>query len=533
VQAKFVEALTDVAWAEAEGVYGASADYGIQTLFQSLGVVTAFIQNLFAQQIIVPDGGRIRYETGAGVQKRCVQLADEKIDWLDTPDTTPASAEKLIASIYRMEAGGPIVLGGPMFVEIAPSWGTYGETTLNVSITVTTPRSILDYKLNARTSYAYDPAGGSSRNIYERVINADGTLIAEALIVPYTEHPAKPYYISRRNGELYLLYMSYSDVYIRKFDYSSDTWGGGTKIATAKLLSELVAVGVEDKNEVVHILITDSITGVPTSYTLNTSDYTMTKNYEIGVVRGMRFAVDTDIAGNIFFLYGEYGSYKMNLLSINQSSYTLLTSFSPASGAYFDIAISRKNIIYVTYRSSSQNISAIEYSTNGTIVKDDYVAFSKYYIGESTVSRDVGGNLRFSYVGFDSGDVNKLRTSIILFYARVGAGIIESGGTGAQGDAHWEKFSNGYAKIWGRAWISTSNESLPNRTCNITLPINLVADTWTLEASPTGPTVDMATIASWPDVGSKTAGYVYLYHINGVAVSGYRYINWHAEGRYE
>lgn len=50
LQAKFVEALTDVAWAEAGG-YGVAADYGIQTLFQSLGVVTAFIQNLFAQEI--------------------------------------------------------------------------------------------------------------------------------------------------------------------------------------------------------------------------------------------------------------------------------------------------------------------------------------------------------------------------------------------------------------------------------------------------------------------------------------------------
>ena len=496
-----------------------------QTAFlEQLASKVAFIEALFANQVTVPAGGRIRYETGAGVQKRCVQLADEKIDWLDTPDTTPASAEKLIASIYRMEAGGPIVLGGPMFVEIAPSWGTYGETTLNVSITVTTPSSILDYKLNARTSYAYDPAGGSSRNIYERVINADGTLIAEALIVPYTEHPAKPYYISRRNGELYLLYMSYSDVYIRKFDYSSDTWGGGTKIATAKLLSERVAVGVEDKNEVVHILITDSITGVPTSYTLNTSDYTMTKNYEIGVVRGMRFAVDTDIAGNIFFLYGEYDSYKMNLLSINQSSYTLLTSFSPASGAYFDISISRKNIIYVTYRSSSQNISAIEYSTNGTIVKDDYVAFSKYYIGESTVSRDVGGNLRFSYVGFDSGDVNKLRTSIILFYARVGAGIIESGGNDTTG--YWELSGNGKLEQWGTKTSSAGFETLtfPKPYANVNYNIQCsavhVTDSALRIATPSteggAPTVSTHRIITTIG-GTSTSGVKFYWRVIGMS----------------
>lgn len=55
VQAKFVEALTDVAWAEAEGLYGTSVDYGIQTLFQSLGVVTAFIDSLIVKHIDVYD----------------------------------------------------------------------------------------------------------------------------------------------------------------------------------------------------------------------------------------------------------------------------------------------------------------------------------------------------------------------------------------------------------------------------------------------------------------------------------------------
>ncbi len=47
---KLVEALTDVAWAEANG-YGASGSYGIETLFQSLAAVTAFIQSLFAREI--------------------------------------------------------------------------------------------------------------------------------------------------------------------------------------------------------------------------------------------------------------------------------------------------------------------------------------------------------------------------------------------------------------------------------------------------------------------------------------------------
>lgn len=59
LQGKFAEALTDVAWAEAQGTYGVASDYGIQTLFQSLGVVTAFINSLFTREITLQTGGKI------------------------------------------------------------------------------------------------------------------------------------------------------------------------------------------------------------------------------------------------------------------------------------------------------------------------------------------------------------------------------------------------------------------------------------------------------------------------------------------
>ena len=50
-QAKFSEALTDVAWAEAQSIYGTAANYGLEALFQSLGAVSAFFTTLFAQDI--------------------------------------------------------------------------------------------------------------------------------------------------------------------------------------------------------------------------------------------------------------------------------------------------------------------------------------------------------------------------------------------------------------------------------------------------------------------------------------------------
>ena len=85
----------------------------------SIGAEQINVSALFAEEITVPAGGAIRYETGSGVQKRCVQLADEKIDWLDTPDTSPASPERLRARIGRLGVGGSILLDGEFLAPIS------------------------------------------------------------------------------------------------------------------------------------------------------------------------------------------------------------------------------------------------------------------------------------------------------------------------------------------------------------------------------------------------------------------------------
>lgn len=60
LQAKLVSALSDIAWAEANS-YGTSAAYGgFDAFFEALGVVTAFIQKLFAQEITLTGTGFIQ-----------------------------------------------------------------------------------------------------------------------------------------------------------------------------------------------------------------------------------------------------------------------------------------------------------------------------------------------------------------------------------------------------------------------------------------------------------------------------------------
>jgi hypothetical protein len=69
LQAKLVEALTDVAWAEAQGTYGVSTDYGIGVLFQDLTAVSAFIQNLVVESLDVVDTSdrRIQIDNTVGM----------------------------------------------------------------------------------------------------------------------------------------------------------------------------------------------------------------------------------------------------------------------------------------------------------------------------------------------------------------------------------------------------------------------------------------------------------------------------------
>lgn len=60
LQAKMTAALADIAWAEKNG-YGAAANYGgFDAFFNALGAVTAFIQNLFAQNIVLGSTGYIQ-----------------------------------------------------------------------------------------------------------------------------------------------------------------------------------------------------------------------------------------------------------------------------------------------------------------------------------------------------------------------------------------------------------------------------------------------------------------------------------------
>ena len=477
-------------------------------------------------QLTVQAGGRMRYETGAGVQKRCVQLADEKIDWLDIPDTTPASAEQLRFRLGRLGVGHNVLFDGELCASISSGIRKKGTAVTSADIIfsqkiISTPEGLRIYY------YDYD------LEVTRYISSTDNGATWDA--------PTTISGIVAFNFDLYLNEDGTIELFgIRKSDnyLVRSTITGASASTPVSIVSSACSMSAVLKLSNTDIRLAYRIgTNFGTLYEIVTSNNGGSWSSPVSISGSVDPAYGypsisyvLDKYERVIILYSTSPSAYMDLgmRIFDGSSYGAVSYPAPEYIINGNLIVSLSNDVFVVgYGSLGVHVLKLDYETD-TFAEEEFIQASFAY--PASGCNNSSGNIIISH----GSNVDK-SISIMEYqrYARVGAGIVASGGTGAQGDAHWEKFSNGYAKIWGRAWISTSDASLPNRTCNITLPINLVADTWTLEASPTGPTVDMATIASWPNTGSKTAGSVYLNHIDGAAITGYRYINWHAEGLYE
>jgi len=492
----------------------------IQTLASSsvmaqyLAANTAFIDDLFANQITVPDGGRIRYETGSGVQKRTVQLADEKIDWLDTPDTTPATDELLVARIGRLGVGGAVLMDGDFEANITSEWSDAKIADLHAATGGTT--SVI-FVSDTEIRYAYSWDNGTTIDLYEKVSNGL-TFGSEVLVSSNAKNPS---YGRDVNGDLLLAYGvigTASHVVLKR--------SGGAWVSHSTLLASDNAGGLRF---IVHGGFLYACYRAASTADLEERSYssgwsaasTVTADIEaaggyILDANGNRKAFYIDQADGYVKSKTNTGTWGSEIDEIDVESY------------YADAIVDINGATRVTYLRVS-DIQFVEDIYTGAWAGGLDTGLFGYY---QYYTQSLNGNIYFAYVAAADRDAY---LATLQRYARIGAGIIESGGTGAQDDAHYEKYSNGYARVWGRAWVSTSNASSASREFNITLPINLVADWWTLEGSLldliNGNTFHM--VRALPTAGSATLGTLRALQWNNTATTGYGYVNWHAEGLYE
>ena len=146
----------------------------------------------------------LRAYTGQGVQRRAVQIGHESVDWLDCPDTTPASPELLRARIGRLGVGPAVLMDGELLANIEMSWGA--EAVVNAA-------------------YSYDPvyiqlADGELRVAYQR--GTDGYIVERiwsgsawgAETVVNAASSGYPAYIQLASGELRVAYWRGTDNYL-------------------------------------------------------------------------------------------------------------------------------------------------------------------------------------------------------------------------------------------------------------------------------------------------------------------------------
>jgi hypothetical protein len=432
-QNAMVTMLADMgAWATAQGSVVAAAS----AIFQKLVTADAFIANLFTQQITVGSGGRIRYETGSGVQKRTVQLADEKIDWIDTPDTTPASPELLRARIGRLGVGGAVLMDGDFQANC--EHGVSEESVIN----------------SASSAYPVmiQQSDGLLRLVYQRVsdkyllqrTSIDGVTWSAETTINAAES-VYPAIIQQVDGLLRLTYRRFADGYlVQRTSDDGTTWSSESTVNAASSYEPAMIQQTDGSLRVVYRRGSDS--------------YLVQRTSLDGVVWSSESIINSSVSLDPTIIQQFNGLLMVAYQSgspgpIVQRTSDDGTTWSTESN--IDAAISS----YPMIMQQSDGVLRVVYF-NGSIVQrtspDGGVTWSAASIINGMLSYDpstiqqADGSLRVVYRRVAD---NYIVQRTLQRYARIGAGIIESG---SNANGSYIKYGDGTMMQWGTIASATT-----------------------------------------------------------------------------
>jgi len=216
-------ALSDMCeWATDQATTIAAATAIVQKLVTS----DAFIENLYAQNITVPSGGSQRWYDGQGVNRTSIRLEDGRLDFLDSPDTTPATDEVLRARFGRLGVNGPSILDGYIYTNIENGWFDSGAIP---GASDTTYRIISVKRANGSIRVAYKK---SDNKIYERTFSTS-TLAFGTETTLVDEAVGNFKYGETKEGVLHFLYgdTTGTPVYHEMiYNDSTSSWGSSATI---------------------------------------------------------------------------------------------------------------------------------------------------------------------------------------------------------------------------------------------------------------------------------------------------------------
>lgn len=433
--------MTDLMiWATAQGetVAAANAVFGsiaaASAFITELASQVAFVQNLFANQIEVPDGGRIRYYNGEGVQKRCVELSEDRIDWIDTPDTTPASSELLRGRIGRLGVSAPILMDGDFSAPIESSWS---------------PRSA---KLNTGNATHLTASARSNRDVwiayavsgvwYYRVKTGSTFSAQTALGIGTGGHVCLH---EESSGSFYAYYTKADGIY--RSLRSGSSWVNeelillGTKIRYLRVVEHngVVRLGYEHNQNSVKEIIHNGSAWESGETFITSASGDISCSFVVGPDGFLRVAYSSN--NSIYERIHNGTSWGAQSSSIAEGSFP---SYVPA--------LRELKLAFITGGVGLQSLDYVGGSWENLLLVSDEV-----YSDVPFSSLDLAdGSFFVVYLYFQSNIVY----STLQRYAQLGAGIIESGNNA---NGYYIKWSDGTLECWGAdslAISSISNENI-------------------------------------------------------------------------
>jgi hypothetical protein len=340
-----------------------------------------------------------RAYTGQGVQRRAVQIGRESVDWVDVPDTSPATPERLRARIGRLGVGESILLDGKFNAEITATISS--ETTLKTGTSYF-------------PAYRVDSAGDTwvSYGQYEKKYSS-GAWGSEST----TTSDIGGYkfaYLSLQNGEAMLVFDHYTGASLRYIKKTSGTWGS---VQTIRSTSGWTHVsGIQTPDGAIRIAYQEVGAGNPI--------------YEI-IDTGSGFGspvtiVSTSTISAPSYAYTDDGVLRISY--IDASGYLVEKTYSSGWGSAS--AITSAASTWPTYFVDLDGLLSVAYrrGSDGYIVsKTHTTSWSAETVLNSASStapalaQDLEGTLRLAYTS------TALVERTLQRYAQIGAGIIESG----------------------------------------------------------------------------------------------------------
>jgi len=351
-------------------------------------------------QLTVQAGGRMRYETGAGVQKRCVQLADEKIDWLDTPDTTPASAEQLRFRFGRLGVSGAVLADGEFYTNC--DQGLSAETIIKTST-------------GYSPAYRFDAAGDLwiGYGIYEKKYSAGawGTEVSTASDVS----GYKSGFITLQNGDGLLVYIDYTASSLKQCLKIGGIWGTPTTIRSVSFSSHVAAV--QENNGAIRVVYQE-IPSLKIFEIVNTGSGfgTPVEIVASASLCAPAYLLATD--GTLRLAYSDASGYLTEIIyTTTWSSASVITSAASGYPAYYQKI---NGSIYIAYRREADGY-IVEKMLNSTWGSESVLNAASS--NAPALIQQINGDIHFAYTTTD------LVERIHRNYARVGGGFIAKGAT--------------------------------------------------------------------------------------------------------